>query len=134
MIGIDFGTTYSKVALFDRGDVILIEDPRSTASTRSSVPSVVAYQPDGTVLVGEPAQELLAVDPSLVISSVKRAMGLKYTDPLANGILGSLGCPTAAGPNDSILFDMHGTQVTVPEAAARILIYMREMASEYVGA
>jgi molecular chaperone DnaK len=134
VIGIDFGTTYSKVALLDRGDVILVEDPRSTSSTRTSVPSVVAYQPDGSVLVGEPAQELLAVDPSVVISSVKRAMGLKYSDPLANGILGSLGCQTSAGPNDTIQFDMHGASVTVPEAASKILTYLREMASEFVGA
>jgi molecular chaperone DnaK len=134
VIGIDFGTTYSKVAIFDRGDVILVEDPGSTSSTRTSVPSVVAYQPDGTVLVGEPAQELLAVDPSVVISSVKRAMGLKYSDPLANGILGSLGCPTSAGPNDSIQFDMHGEQVSAPVAASKVLAYLREIASEFVGA
>lgn len=134
VVGIDFGTTYSKVAIYENGEVILVEDTKSTSSTRASVPSVVAFQADGGHVVGERAQEFLAVDPTTVISSVKRAMGLKYTDPLANGILGSLSCGTLAGPNDAILFDVHGQQLTVPDVASRILAHMRAMASEFVGA
>lgn len=134
VVGIDFGTTYSKVAIYDNGEVILVEDTKSTSSTRASVPSVVAFQSGGRHVVGERAQELLAVDPTTVISSVKRAMGLKFSDPLANGILGSLSCGTLAGPNDTILFDVHGEHLTVPDVASRILGHMRTMASEFVGA
>jgi molecular chaperone DnaK len=134
VVGIDFGTTYSKVALFENGEVTLIDDRSSSSSTRASVPSVVAYRPDGTVLVGERAQELLAVDPSTVISSVKRVMGLSFSDPLANGLLASLSCPTVKGPNDTILFNMHGNLVTVPEVASRVLGHLRSMASEWVDA
>lgn len=134
VVGIDFGTTYSKVALFENGEVTLIEDTNSASSTRASVPSVVAYRKDGSVLVGERAQELLAVDPSTVVSSVKRVMGLSYSDPLANGLLASLSCPTVKGPNDTILFNMHGNLVTVPEVASRVLEHLRNMASKWVGA
>ncbi len=132
-VGIDFGTTYSKIALFEDGEITLIEDTTSTSSTRASIPSVVAYRTDGSVVVGESAQELLAVEPGLVISSVKRVMGLNFSDPLANGLLASLSCPSIKGPNDTILFDMHGQLVTVPEVASKILEHLKNMASAWAG-
>ena len=132
-LGIDFGTAYSKVAVLDGDEVVLIEDRRSTSSSRAAIPSVVALSSDGRVLVGDAARQLLAVSPERVISSVKRVMGLSYSDPLANGLLGSLACETVDGPNDSILFDIDGQQLTVPEVAARILEYAVGLASDWAG-
>lgn len=134
IVGIDFGTTYSKVAVFDGNEVVLVEDPVSKASSRAAVPSVVAFNQDGSHIVGEPAREMLASDPASVINSVKRVMGLSYSDPLANGLLGSLSCPSQAGPNDSILFDIYGQQTTVPQVSAKILEHLRKNVSSLVGA
>jgi molecular chaperone DnaK len=131
-VGIDFGTTYSKVAVYDRGEVVLIEDLSSNSATRASVPSVVGFHRNGSHVVGEPAQDLLTVDPRSVVYSVKRVMGLKHSDPLANGLLGSLACGTIPGPNDSILFDVNGRLITVPEVASRILSHVRTMASRWL--
>ena len=134
IVGIDFGTTYSKVALFEGGEVTLIEDTSSTSSTRASVPSVVAFKADGSSVVGEAAQQLLAVEPGSVISSVKRLMGLSFTDPLANGPLASLACRSLKGPNDTILFDVFGKLLTVPEVVGRVLTHLRKMASDWIEA
>lgn len=133
-VGIDFGTTYCKVALCAGKEVILIEDLSSTSASRASVPSIVGWPSSGRHLVGEHARDMLATDPAHVIYSVKRVMGLTRSDPLANGLLGSLACPTVAGPNDSILFDLHGQQITVPEVASLLLEHLRQMVSKYVGA
>ncbi len=133
-VGIDFGTTYCKVAVCADKEVILIEDLSSTSASRASVPSIVGWPAPGRHLVGEHARDMLATDPAHVIYSVKRVMGLLRSDPLANGLLGSLACPTAAGPNDSILFDLHGQQITVPEVASLLLEHLRKMVSRYVNA
>lgn len=133
VVGIDFGTTYSKVALLDHGEVVLIEDEKSYSATRAAVPSVIAIGNDGGVLVGEAAREMLVVKPQQVITSVKRVLGLRYSDPLANGLLGTLACPSVAGPNDSILFDIAGKQLTVPEVVSRILEHIVGMASNWAG-
>lgn len=134
VVGIDFGTTYSKVALVHDGEVVLIEDTASKASSRAAIPSAVAYLPNGSCVVGEPAREMLATEPARVITSIKRVMGLSYSDPLANGLLGSLACSSKQGPNDSILFEVNGNTVTVPEVVARILAHLRDMASKWVAA
>lgn len=133
VVGIDFGTAYSKVAVVDRGEVVLIEDLGHETGTPAAVPSIVAYRPGGTIVVGHGAREIRATDPSCVISSVKRLMGLRYHDPLADGVLGSLACRTVAGPNDAILFDMHGQMITVASVVARVLEHLKAMASQWLG-
>lgn len=132
-IGIDFGTTFSKIAVLDGDEVVLIEDTNSKAATRAAVPSSVACISDGTVLVGEPAREFLATDPTQVISSAKRVLGLRYSDPLANGLLGSLACRSLAGPNDAILFELQGRQFTVVEVVSLLLEHLVKMASNWAG-
>lgn len=133
IIGIDFGTTYSKIAVLDEDEVVLIEDETSYSSTRASIPSVIAKSSDGRFLVGERAREMLAVKPERVISSIKRVIGLSYSDPLANGLLGSLACPSLAGPNDSILFDLEGEHLTVPDIVSKILEYLLGLANKWTG-
>jgi molecular chaperone DnaK len=134
IVGIDFGTTYSKVALVHEGEVVLVEDEASKSSSRAAIPSAVAFLPGGSGLVGDPARELLATAPHAVITSVKRVMGLTFSDPLANGLLGSLSCGSHAGPNDSIVFEMNGQAVTVPEVCARIITHLKGLASKWAGA
>ena len=69
-IGIDLGTTNSVVSLFRRGKVETL-----TVEGRSTMPSVVSFRPDQTVLVGQAAKARLLIDPENTISSVKRFMG-----------------------------------------------------------
>jgi molecular chaperone DnaK len=133
VVGIDFGTTYTKIAVLDRGEVVLIEDEKSNSATRAATPSVLAVAKDGSVLIGEAARELLVVRPQRVISSIKRVLGLRYSNPLANGLLGTLSCKSVQGPNDSILFDVEGKQFTVPEVVSRILAHVVDMASAWAG-
>jgi len=132
-LGIDFGTTYSKVALYENGNVFLLEDEESDSSYRAAVPSMVAFLPGGSCVVGEESKRQLAVNPGRVVSSVKRVMGLRYSHPLANGLLGSLACHSKAGPDDAILFEAEGTVSTVPEVCARILEHLRDMSARWTG-
>ncbi|MBW7851216.1 MAG: Fe-S protein assembly chaperone HscA [Rhodospirillales bacterium] len=70
-VGIDLGTTNSVVAVPVDGLPRVLRDDKGSGL----VPSVVAYDEDGTVLVGTEARKLLLDRPEAVVSSVKRLMG-----------------------------------------------------------
>lgn len=71
VVGIDVGTSYTAAAIGrdDRADVFEL------GSHSAAVPTVLAFEPDGDVVVGEPAQWLSATDPSRVVREFKRRIG-----------------------------------------------------------
>jgi molecular chaperone HscA len=75
-VGIDLGTTHSVVAYAQNGIPTLLHQ----ASDRGLLPSVVAYDPEGHVWVGEQAKKMLQTHPEWVVSSVKRLMGRALGD------------------------------------------------------
>ncbi|HYL45524.1 MAG TPA: Hsp70 family protein, partial [Candidatus Limnocylindrales bacterium] len=77
-VGIDLGTTYSLVAYMDpaTGMPECIEGPYGS----TLCPSIVSVDPDGKILVGEPARERLLTQPERTIYSVKRLMGRGVAD------------------------------------------------------
>ncbi len=78
VVGIDLGTTYSLIAFLDkeRGRPRCIPGPYG----ETLCPSVVSVDPDGTVVVGEPARRRLLTQPDRTIYSVKRLMGRGLAD------------------------------------------------------
>jgi molecular chaperone DnaK (HSP70) len=75
-IGIDLGTTFSCVALFEFGRVEVIANNEGKRVS----PSVVSFR-DGSSIVGEITERQLATNPGNTIFSIKRLMGLAYSDP-----------------------------------------------------
>jgi len=77
-VGIDLGTTNSLVACIDpqTGAPKCILGP----SGSTLCPSVVSLDPDGSIIVGEPARRRLLTQPERTIYSVKRLMGRGVAD------------------------------------------------------
>ena len=75
-VGIDLGTTNSLVATVRNGISAVLNDQYG----RALLPSVVRYQADGGVQVGDSAQASQSDDPVNTISSVKRFMGRSLKD------------------------------------------------------
>ena len=73
VVGIDLGTTNSVVASVDEAGTVVIL-PNASRRLRSR-PSVVYFEPDGTVVVGEEAVQATAVDPENGVQLIKRAHG-----------------------------------------------------------
>src|SRR3984893_14658449 len=73
IVGIDLGTTNSLVAYVDPQTGAPKCIPGPTGSTLC--PSVVSLDPDGSIIVGQPAQRRLLTQPERTIYSVKRLMG-----------------------------------------------------------
>jgi molecular chaperone HscA len=77
IVGIDLGTTNSLVAFINpEGNAQVINDTGKGVL----VPSIVHFNSDGSVVVGNEAREFLITDPQNTIFSVKRLLGRSYQD------------------------------------------------------
>jgi molecular chaperone DnaK len=74
IIGIDFGTTNSCVAVYEGGEPIVITNPEGARTT----PSVVAFSKSGERMVGQVAKRQAITNPERTISSIKREMGTDH--------------------------------------------------------
>ena len=78
IVGIDLGTTNSLVAYLDPQSGAPKCVPGPSGSTLC--PSIVSLDPDGSIIVGEPARRRLLTQPERTIYSVKRLMGRGPSD------------------------------------------------------
>ncbi len=74
VIGIDLGTTNSCVAVMEGGEPVVIANAEGARTT----PSVVAFQKDGSRVVGQVAKRQAVANPEKTVSSIKRKMGSDY--------------------------------------------------------
>jgi molecular chaperone DnaK len=118
VIGIDLGTTYSAVSIWDGKDTVVIESALGT----KTVPSVVGLDPERQVIVGAPAQNNLASDPANTIIEVKRDMGVYVSEPIG---------PEDAGEPKRIHF--RDRDYLPQEISAFILMELKRQAENFVG-
>jgi len=132
VIGIDLGTTYSCVGIWEKGRVEIIANDLGSRIT----PSYVAFTETGERLIGEAAKSQAAINPTRTLFDVKRFIGRRYDEPtvqrdkklLPFDIINKEGKPF-------IQIDIKGELVTFsPEQiSAMVLGKMKEVAEAYIG-
>ena len=115
IFGLDFGTSYSSIALVTAAGVHVLED----SAGRSLFPSMVSYTGREPV-VGWPARELLSTHRESTFVSPKRLLGRQYDDPKIQPYLGATPVPTERGPNGQVLVRVDGEQLAVPQVCSEI--------------
>ena len=77
ILGIDLGTTFSAMAIVDKGDPKIIENSEGGRTT----PSVVAITKNGERIVGVVARRQQITNSENTVFSAKRLIGRRYSDP-----------------------------------------------------
>ncbi len=127
IVGIDLGTTNSLVAYMDlTGPKIIPGEDGSKL-----VPSVVSIAPNGEVVVGNTAREMLLTHPERTVYSVKRLMGRGLADVGEELKL----FPFHIGPGSEqvIRLQLGDRTMTPPEVSAEVLKQLKRNAEAFLG-
>jgi molecular chaperone DnaK len=126
IIGIDFGTTNSVVAVVENGRPTVI--PNQEGSTRT--PSVVGFLPNGEIVVGEVARRQAAANPETTISSIKRLLGRSFAEVMEHGERFAF---KILEKDDHVLIDVDGNCYRPEQIAAIIFSKLKDAAEDYLG-
>jgi len=129
VVGIDLGTTNSVVATVTEKGLEVIRD----RSGGALVPSVVAYVPNGEVLVGRRARDRALIDPQNTIHSAKRLIGRPWSDPDTQAVIGQLPYSVTAGPNEEPIINTRAGPKSAIEISSRVLTQLRAGAEHAIG-
>ncbi len=130
ILGIDLGTTNSAMAIVEAGDPEVIENSEGGRTT----PSIVAANPKTNErYVGQVAKRQAITNPENTIFSVKRLMGRKYDDPVAQKDIESLPYKVVKSSNADAQVTMGGKNMSPPEVSAMILRKLKEDAETKLG-
>ena len=131
-IGIDLGTTYSCVGVWQNDRVEIIANDQGNRTT----PSYVAFT-DSERLIGDAAKNQTAMNPKNTVFDAKRLIGRKFSDSKVQEDVKSWPFKVVSGTADkpSIEVDFKGeTKRFEPEEiSSMVLTKMKEIADMYIG-
>lgn len=129
-IGIDLGTTYSCVGVFQHGKVEIIASDQGNRTT----PSYVAFT-DTERLIGDAAKNQIAFNPKNTIFDVKRLIGRKYDDSMIQDDMKHWPFPVISEsekPKIIAEFKNERKMFAPEEISSMILMKMMEIAEAYL--
>ncbi|ESW26864.1 hypothetical protein PHAVU_003G154800 [Phaseolus vulgaris] len=131
-IGIDLGTTYSCVGVWQNDRVEIIPNDQGNRTT----PSYVAFT-DTERLIGDAAKNQVAMNPQNTVFDAKRLIGRRFSDSPVQNDMKLWPFKVVAGPGDKpmIVVSYKGEEkkFSAEEISSMVLIKMREVAEAFLG-
>ncbi|CAL2242755.1 unnamed protein product [Prunus armeniaca] len=131
-IGIDLGTTYSCVAVWQHDNIEVIVNDQGNRTT----PSYVAFT-NTERLIGDAAYNLVIRNPTNTIFDAKRLIGRRFSDECVQNDMKHWPFKVIQGPDDKpkIVVTHIGVekQFAAEEISSLVLVKMREIAEAYLG-
>ncbi len=129
ILGIDLGTTNSVMAVTQEGQPRVLENKEGSRLT----PSVVAISKTGERLTGITAKRQGVVNPQNTISSVKRLIGRRFSDPVIEHDKKFLSYEMVQSSNGGVEVKMGEKSYKPEEISAMVLMKLKQDAEDKLG-
>ncbi|CAB1101413.1 HSP70 [Ectocarpus sp. CCAP 1310/34] len=129
IIGIDLGTTNSCVAIMEGRNARVIENTEGARTT----PSVVAFQPDGTRLVGLVAKRQSVTNPESTLYATKRLIGRRFKDKEVQGVQKLVPYKIVESQDGAAWVEVQGNKMSPSQVGSMVLTKMKETSESFLG-
>ena len=131
-VGIDLGTTYSCVGVWQNDKVEIIANDQGQRTT----PSYVAFT-DTERLIGDAAKNQVAMNPHNTVFDAKRLIGRKFDDPSVQSDMKHWPFTLKSGPEGKPIIEVEYKGETktfsAEEISSMVLTKMKQIAEAYLG-
>ena len=130
-IGIDLGTTYSCVGIFQHGKVEIVANDQGSRTT----PSYVAFN-DSERLIGDPAKNQASMNHANTVFDAKRLIGRKFEDPVIHADMKHWPFKVineSGRPKIQVQYKGESKAFYPEEISSMVLTKMKETAEAYLG-